>query len=325
VLGEDNASQRISMRRAACQTGDGLERANVKRSCIEQDLKHPTLPVSIARRGGAPPNGRLVETQSLECGVGLIGKTFCDVVLVRRQLCGDALECLNQYLSTKPIWPNAEHYHPLESTHERVAFIDFSGVSSDTADPLSAAVAMGQNLPRRSAGAVANAYRGVAEVVSVLPAGLGRDLVTQDAEGLLHELWTETKATEYQVRLELVLGDTCSRWHRDVNVLRSLVTYVGPGTMVADEKLVERGCDGAVLSVAEDGFPNQVLGLCQASAGDFTLMKGALYPGGCHGLGAAHRAPLIGRVGECEQYRIILKVDILSNFANCSTCTSCEL
>jgi len=273
-------------------------------------------------RDHASKSPTLVESRSLDCGVALLGMTSSDVVVVRRRPTATALKHLSQYISTKPVWPNTEDCHPLECTHDRVAFIDFSDVSPENTDPLSAAVAMGQNLPRRGAVPGANAYRGVAEVVSVLPAGPGRDLIARDAEELLHELWKETKAVEYQVRLELVLGDTCTKWHRDVNTLRSLITYVGPGTMVADETLVERDRDGTVLSV-KDGCPNQVVGLCQADTGDFVLMKGALYPG-CHRGGAAHRAPLIGPVGECGQHRIMLKVDILTELTNNGHCANCE-
>merc|ERR1719188_2853909 len=111
---------------------------------------------------------------------------------------------------------------------------------------------MARNLPSRGAVPSANAYRGVAEVVSVLPSGPGRDGVARDAEGLLHALWEETKATLYQVRLEHVLGDTCQKWHRDMNTCRSIVTYVGPGTIVAEETAVERDGDGTVLSVVEE-------------------------------------------------------------------------
>merc|ERR1712217_486685 len=116
---------------------------------------------------------------------------------------------------------------------------------------------MGRNLPRRGAVPSANAYRGVAEVVSVFPDGPARRGVARDAEALLHALWTKTGAKVYQVRLEHVRGDTCQKWHRDMNTLRSIVTYVGPGTMLADEAGVERGEDGAVLDVKESDESNQ--------------------------------------------------------------------
>lgn len=265
----------------------------------------------------------LVESSSLLSGAVALDNVDSDVVLIRRppEQCSDVLQCLQEYLSTDPVWPDTEDYHPLEATHDRVALIDFKGVPFDTADPLAAAIAMGRNLPRRGAAQSANAYRGVAEVVSVLPIGSGRDGVARDAEELLRALWKETRATVYQVRLELVRGDTCQKWHRDTNTLRSIVTYVGPGTIVADEAAVERESDGSVVSVVEKDPINQGL-VKQAMAGDFVLMKGGLYPGS--GLrGAAHKAPPIGPVGLCGQKRIMLKVDILSDLqeTGCSNCT----
>ena len=144
-----------------------------------------------------------------------------------------------------------------------------------------------------------------------------------DAEELLCALWKETQATVYQVRLELVRGDTCQKWHRDMNTLRSIVTYVGPGTIVADETAVERGSNGSVESVQEKDPLYQGL-VKQAMAGDFVLMKGGLYPGSGQ-RGAAHKAPPIGPVteaGPCGQQRIMLKVDIVSDLheTGCHNC-----
>eukprot|EP00929_Paragymnodinium_shiwhaense_P092733 TRINITY_DN52723_c0_g1_i1.p1 TRINITY_DN52723_c0_g1~~TRINITY_DN52723_c0_g1_i1.p1 ORF type:complete len:292 (-),score=25.39 TRINITY_DN52723_c0_g1_i1:62-937(-) len=262
----------------------------------------------------------LVETSSLECGVESLGDTQCDVIVVRRpsEHCADALKGLQDYLATKPVWPDDDEYHPQEATRDRVALIDFSGVEGDAEDPLADAIAIGRDLPRKGAVPSANAYRGIAQVVSILPAGPARDGVARDAEALLHALFKQTKAEQFQVRLERVLGDTCQKWHRDWNTLRSIVTYVGPGTLVADESSVERDSEGTVLSVAEEGLPNQG-GVRQANAGDFIIMKGGRFPGS--GLrGAAHRAPPIGAVGECQQYRIMLKVDIWSDVASCQHC-----
>lgn len=265
----------------------------------------------------------LVETSSFSHGVASLGTAASDVVLIRRppEQCSDALQCLDSYLSTKPVWPDTEDYHPLDATHDRVALIDFKGVPSDDADPLVAAIAMGRNLARRDAVQNSNAYHGVAEVVSVLPVGPGRDCVKRDAEELLRGLWRETKATVYQVRLELVRGDTCQKWHRDMNTLRSIVTYVGPGTIVADESAVERGGDGSVVSVLEKDPLNQGP-VKQAMAGDFVLMKGGLYPGS-ERRGVAHKAPPIGPVGECGQQRIMLKVDIVSDLQE-NGCHNCS-
>merc|ERR1712232_1521508 len=123
-------------------------------------------------------------------------------------------------------------------------------------DPLGVGHCYGAGLPGRNSGKDASIRGGLAQVVSVLPdeaAAPGfRAHVVADAQALLLSLRAETKANEFTVRLELVVGDTCQLWHHDHNVLRSIVTYVGPGTMVADENGVARGEDGRVLSVREN-------------------------------------------------------------------------
>ena len=48
------------------------------------------------------------------------------------------------------------------------------------------------------------------------------------------ERW-EPCAGGFTNAIELVRGDTCQRWHRDLNVCRTIVTYTGPGTHVAHE------------------------------------------------------------------------------------------
>lgn len=285
---------------------------------LQADVTHAKKP----RVEHEPDSLSLVESAALADGALSLGKVSTDVVIVRRpsEKCADSLKCLNEYLNSKPVWPDTEDYHPLEATYDRVALIDFAGVPSDDTDPLAAAVSMGRNLPRRGAVPMADAYRGVAEVVSVLPDGPARDGVARDAEGLLCELWRNTQATVYQVRLEMVRGDTCQKWHRDMNTLRSIVTYVGPGTIVAEETAVHRDCSGAVLNVVEEDALNKGP-VKQAVAGDFVLMKGGLYPGSGK-RGAAHRAPPIGAVGECSQQRIMLKVDIMSDLQD-TGCNNC--
>ena len=101
------------------------------------------------------------------------------------------------------------------------------------------------------------------------------------------------------------------KWHCDQNILRSVVTYTGPGTIIcADERGVRRASDGSVDSVFEEAAMQ-----VQAAPGDFLLMKGGLWEGS-EGHGTAHRAPPIGPVPSCPAacHRLMLKVDASQDF-----------
>lgn len=216
---------------------------------------------------------------------------------VERPLPEHVAKSFRSYLASRPTWPDTEHLHPMEATHDRIAIIDFS-----RGDTLDSAIGYGRNLPPRHSAVPAGAA--IAHVLSVLPSELAT-VATLDAIALLDALRRETGRRQYILRLELVLGDTCRRWHRDLNICRCIVTYGGPGTEVAHEDGVTREADGSVSAVDEE----RVLRL---GSGAFLLMKGGLWPGSDGG--AAHRAPAIGPVPTCDTHRLLLKVDVSEDF-----------
>eukprot|EP00931_Biecheleriopsis_adriatica_P114753 TRINITY_DN90665_c0_g1_i1.p1 TRINITY_DN90665_c0_g1~~TRINITY_DN90665_c0_g1_i1.p1 ORF type:complete len:267 (+),score=35.18 TRINITY_DN90665_c0_g1_i1:118-918(+) len=213
-------------------------------------------------------------------------------------------------------WPSQD---PRDATWDSCALIDFTGVPAEHGDPFAAGRAYGARLPPRNSGKAANVYDGLAQVFSLLPdegtAPGMRATVAEDAKALLLALREQTAAPQFTVRLELVVGDTCQKWHHDHNVLRSIITYVGPGTFVASEHGVVRDEYHNVQSVEESTA-------MQLQAGDILMQKGALWPGRRDG--AAHRAPPIGPVGSCSQNRLLLKVDILEHDDAPSACAACS-
>ena len=219
---------------------------------------------------------------------------------VKRPLSDRVAGAFARYVASRPRWPDTEDLHPLEATHDRIAIIDF--LHGHT---LCSAVGYGKGLPPRHSSDVASASAAIATVLSVLPEELAA-AAALDAAELLQALRESSGGRQYILRLELVLGDTCQRWHRDLNICRSIVTYVGPGTQIAHEQGVTREADGSVAAVDAQRAMH-------AAAGDFLFMKGGLWPG-AEGRGAAHRAPSIGPVPTCAANRLLLKVDCSEEF-----------
>eukprot|EP00198_Chlamydomonas_reinhardtii_P004876 XP_001694212.1 predicted protein [Chlamydomonas reinhardtii] len=91
-------------------------------------------------------------------------------------------------------------------------------------------------------------------------------------------------------RLEVLAGTPCPRWHADHVGVRCLVTYLGPGTQVVENRHVKRrwlwGGEGGV---AVAGVAAAAPHTC-AGEGDLLFLKGHAAPGN-YGMGAVHRSP----------------------------------
>jgi len=285
----------------SCDAGGTKRRSDA--ACNDSDGKR------VRRSTALLASATVVECASFAEAVEALPRTDCVASLVRRTLDEDISQAFAAYLSSRSrsAWPEAEGLHPLEASVDRVAVIDFSAVGLKHEDGLGAAVAYGRGLPPRFSPAPASARQAIDRMVSVLPAQLA-DVVSRDASALLLALWTHTGRRQYILKLELVLGDTCQKWHCDRNISRSLITYVGPGTICAHEAGVSRESDGTVEAVDEGSA-------VQAEVGDLVIMKGGEWEGSL-GHGTAHRAPPIGPVPTCEasQHRLVLKVDISQDF-----------
>lgn len=205
------------------------------------------------------------------------------------------------YVASGPNWTVWNHTVIDPVSWDRAAVIDY-GSSIDGA--LSSAVAYGDGLPPRFSANPAPAQDGIDLLLSVLPSHLAA-VVAEDAAELLRALRECTAYEQFRVKLELVRGDACKKWHCDYNIARSLITYVGQGTRLMNERDVTRGPDGRVESARDEEK-------VRAGVGDLVILKGGLWEG-LGGHGSAHRSPLIGPVQSCppSSHRVVLKVDVL--------------
>jgi len=120
---------------------------------------------------------------------------------------------------------------------------------------------------------------------------------------LLHLYIGITGATEFRLMLATIKGNMCSRFHTDLNDLRLLCTYVGPGTLwLPDDALDEKALRAGVDNNAIVRDPSMIR---QVATGDVALLKGALFPGD-HTKPCVHRSPTIE---ENRQHRLLLRLD----------------
>lgn len=107
-----------------------------------------------------------------------------------------------------------------------------------------------------------------------------------------------TQKSSFRLLLETVSTNMCRKFHTDVNDLRLLCTYIGPGTLWMP--------DGAIDQKASKASKEMVMDLAQkqqVAAGDVVMLKGALYPDANPIL---HRSPTIEEKGE---KRLLLRID----------------
>lgn len=112
-----------------------------------------------------------------------------------------------------------------------------------------------------------------------------------------------TQAKTYSVLLATVNTNMCRRFHTDMNDLRMLCTYSGPGTLWLTEDNINRK---ALHSI--DNNENIAINeskIQQAKTGSIVILKGAIYP--IEGTKAiVHRSPTIEETGE---KRLLLRID----------------
>jgi hypothetical protein len=123
----------------------------------------------------------------------------------------------------------------------------------------------------------------------------------KDISEQLH-LFKEVSGIEsFRLLLATVNDNMCRKYHTDLNTLRLLCTYAGPGTLwlpdeiVNQKAFVARGNKGRIV-IDE----SQVQ---QAGTGDVIILKGALYP---KANPIVHRSPTIEESGK---KRLLLRID----------------
>ncbi len=145
-----------------------------------------------------------------------------------------------------------------------------------------------------------------AEVLSTLEAFFGIYLsectnLLADVSDLFALFVEATQASSFRFLLTTVSTNMCRKFHTDVNDLRLLCTYVGPGTLwIPDESInikeLQAGSEESEILL--DGHQIQ-----QIQTGEVVLLKGALYSGAQPIL---HRSPSIEDQGA---KRLLLRID----------------
>ena len=129
-----------------------------------------------------------------------------------------------------------------------------------------------------------------------------------DYQGLLRDILQQidtfqqvSQADSFRLLLATVRTNMCRKFHTDINSLRLLCTYVGPGTLWLPDEVVNQSAflkrgnhEKVVLDEAH---------IQQAGTGDVLLLKGALYPGS---KAIVHRSPTIEDQNES---RLLLRID----------------
>ncbi|MEM6264461.1 MAG: DUF1826 domain-containing protein [Bacteroidota bacterium] len=110
-----------------------------------------------------------------------------------------------------------------------------------------------------------------------------------------------TQVSSFRVFFATISNNMCRKFHTDVNDLRLLCSYVGPGTLWLPDEAIDheasRDCGPREEVVIYDHL------IQQAGTGEVVLLKGALYPG-AHPI--LHRSPTIEEHGE---RRLLLRID----------------
>lgn len=147
----------------------------------------------------------------------------------------------------------------------------------------------------------------VQEMKSQLGEELGSfaaDMLYQDVVQLLNRFAAITQESEFRLTLTTVNTNMCGRFHADINKVRLLCTYTGPGTLWLANDNVDRkalrfhGTNDDIVQDFED--------IRQVATGHIALLKGAIYPQKPSNP-VVHRSPTIEETGE---KRLLLRIDI---------------
>lgn len=144
------------------------------------------------------------------------------------------------------------------------------------------------------------------EITSSLDSDLGTKSshyqpLIDDVLSLLQQFEVVTGVSSFRMLLAKVNTNMCRKFHTDVNTLRMLCTYVGPGTLWVPDEFVNynalrRGTQNNNI-ILDESLVQQV------KTGDVAILKGALYP---EANAILHRSPTIEETGET---RLLLRID----------------
>lgn len=156
-----------------------------------------------------------------------------------------------------------------------------------------------QEIEVRLSGEIESLLKEIRQVVTPdLYGGLIEDITT-----LLATFQEVTKGRSFRLMLATINSNMCRKFHTDINDVRLLCTYSGPGTLWLTEDNINRK---AVEAFEENGqIIRDESQVRQAATGAVVLLKGAIYPkGGTKAV--VHRSPTIEESG---QKRLLLRID----------------
>lgn len=128
-------------------------------------------------------------------------------------------------------------------------------------------------------------------------------LILQDIQHLLLRFSEVTGSDEFRVFLATINTNMCRRFHTDINDLRMLCTYSGPGTLWLTNDNINHD------ALRNNGDNTQIVlkekKIKQAKTGAVVILKGAMYPQE-KVKAIVHRSPTIEESGD---RRLLLRVD----------------
>lgn len=124
----------------------------------------------------------------------------------------------------------------------------------------------------------------------------------QDILSLAHKFAALVPSSYYRWRIAKVQGNMCKRFHSDINDLRLLCTYYGPGTLWLPNDNINQTAmrKGLFDEIVIDNSRVE-----QAKAYEVVVLKGALHTH-CTPGALIHRSPTIEELG---QVRILFRLD----------------
>ena len=112
-----------------------------------------------------------------------------------------------------------------------------------------------------------------------------------------------SEVVSFKLLLAIVDNDMCRRFHTDLNYIRMLCTYSGPGTLWLSENNLNREALDDLESNNSIVINNDSIN--QVRTGSVAILKGGLYPRkGTKAI--VHRSP---NIQESQQKRLLLRID----------------
>ncbi len=128
-------------------------------------------------------------------------------------------------------------------------------------------------------------------------------LIIDDIIFLLNKFKEISEVKSFKLLLAIVDNDMCRRFHTDLNYIRMLCTYSGPGTLWLSENNLNREALDDLESNNSIVVNNDLIN--QVSTGSVAVLKGGLYPRkGTKAI--VHRSP---NIEESQQKRLLLRID----------------